>query len=695
MITEDLIFYIQKQLRKGITEETIIERLQNAGWLLSDIQEGLAKINPIVEKPLEVAPTENKVVESFPIEKTTVVEEQYLEIKAPEKNIVPVVEAIKNPELKVWIPTTTKPVVETYKPKENIAPIVVSVEKNNLSFGEKDIKSQPISLTNELASSELFPTLSKKENSSNVSSTEMVRPVEPSIAFKAMPEMPQIKQVDSLVNNFSPLAEGNKAILSSYPKDVMSLSRNVTPVPSQKKKSLLFLIPLIGIVLCVFAYALYAFGYLNFPIIKKDPKMAALRAVVKPIQNQSYKVDSVIHISFPSISNLTQGLISGEAVSSGITDTITITTKGKVDTLNSEKVVFDHQASLQSTLLPDVVSTNIKSDGDILYVRVPVLNKIFGMNAPPETWVSLSQNKIDIFIKELPVSVQDFINKVDVYRIRANGVPMYVQKQISVFVEDFISQSDIDLKGTEDIGGVSTYHYSVVADRKMTKDLLTKVAKLFITDLSDEAKSNLDEVLGSIVFDSIDIWVGVKDDNLYQVKYSAHVPVSKLIDINDKSIADGQLYFDWKTTYYDLGVKNTQNLPTESMSIESYSKLVHNLKIKDALDTFRVRAKNFKNIFGNFGRISNSSGSCLSPTGGSLFSPTGHSNKGAIVVGDIADIMKTILERSDNNSLCYSNGSAWAIASDFNDGTYYCIDSTGSAFTSTEKPTSPVCKRND
>ncbi len=103
MINEDLIDYIQSQLKKNVSEETIIQKLSNAGWIFSDIQEGLRKVKePVfVEKPIinelviQKYIPETEEVEQVNKEESKVVELQYLEVQAPKIPDVQVQEEVK------------------------------------------------------------------------------------------------------------------------------------------------------------------------------------------------------------------------------------------------------------------------------------------------------------------------------------------------------------------------------------------------------------------------------------------------------------------------------------------------------------------------------------------------------------------------------------------------------------------------
>ena len=62
MINEDLIEYIQHQLNKNVSEENIITKLSNAGWIFSDIQEGYLYV--LVDEHQDSSAAQNKFLET-------------------------------------------------------------------------------------------------------------------------------------------------------------------------------------------------------------------------------------------------------------------------------------------------------------------------------------------------------------------------------------------------------------------------------------------------------------------------------------------------------------------------------------------------------------------------------------------------------------------------------------------------------
>lgn len=70
MITEDLIAYIQAQLRKNISVSIITSRLIDAGWHSADVAEAFRKIAPPVVAPAPIPVATTSVpVNITPVEK--------------------------------------------------------------------------------------------------------------------------------------------------------------------------------------------------------------------------------------------------------------------------------------------------------------------------------------------------------------------------------------------------------------------------------------------------------------------------------------------------------------------------------------------------------------------------------------------------------------------------------------------------
>lgn len=60
MANEQLTSYIQKELKKGVSEEQIRQALTKANWATADVNEAFKSIKPIVKEVKKVVPEEVK-----------------------------------------------------------------------------------------------------------------------------------------------------------------------------------------------------------------------------------------------------------------------------------------------------------------------------------------------------------------------------------------------------------------------------------------------------------------------------------------------------------------------------------------------------------------------------------------------------------------------------------------------------------
>ncbi|MEI6659880.1 MAG: hypothetical protein WCK91_00465, partial [bacterium] len=278
-------------------------------------------------------------------------------------------------------------------------------------------------------------------------------------------------------------------------------------------------------------------------------------------------------------------------------------------------------------------------------------------------------------------------------KIASNGVPPFVGDEIGQSLQDFIKGVDIIGKTDETVAGVATYHYQVNSSDATTKKLSSSLSDIFFTTLSPDMRVGLDQGLGAVSLDSIEVWVGKADSNVYQYKIIATIPLSKVLGIEDKGLGDSRVKLEWVTKIHDLGVVNKIDIPTEVTAMSDFVKSVNDMNIKDALDTLKTSAQTFHNASGNFGKASNPTGSCAKPADRSLFSPTGHAASASIAVGDIATNLSALIALVGDRESCYSTTSAWAAAAQLaSDPTsFYCVDDKGKAIL-TNKISGPACK---
>ncbi|NVN96944.1 hypothetical protein HXX01_01790 [Candidatus Nomurabacteria bacterium] len=515
-----------------------------------------------------------------------------------------------------------------------------------------------------------------------------------------------VKSLQSLGNMSG--AASNRAMLSSYSQDIVSSVKKedeVVVVGSSHKKKWALKLGIFLIVLVLIGGMVFAFveGYIKIPgsnfnlfVVKKDPKATLLNGALAISKLKSFKTQTNINISSPSLSSITTGLSSGNAVNSNTKDkdSISINAKGLVSNVN-DKAVIDYTFNIKSSVLEEGLATNLKYNNGNVFFSVPDLTPILGEDAPKETTVSGPRSQLDLIIKELPAPTQDLIKRLDIYNIISMEVPLYVKNETAGIMKEFINTFEYIDKGEESINGIDTNHYEVTVTRASTKKLLSSFANLFVPQLSPDEKKNLDEAMGATSINSFEIWIGKNDDNIYQFKFTLNTPLSKVLGLNDSGIAGNEMKLDWMTTFYDLDVENKIVLPNGDVNIDGFIKNIHNIKTKNLLSSFKTDSLLFKNAVGSFGKT-NTQGSCTLPIAGSIFSPLGHPKGADTAVSSISTTMNSMLAITKNEGYCYSTPSAWAVEVPFamNDKPFYCIDSTGARTTLETPITGIICSES-
>jgi hypothetical protein len=592
----------------------------------------------------------------------------------------------------------TLPKVETNQPFRQSA-LASDTTVGNPSF---EVVPQTINKIEEKpASSELIPTINKNP---------FFKPLSPSVI-----EPQKITPIKNTVTvnkgGMSDILPRN-AMISSYSQYLMSTTKEKEePEPQVKKHSFLKFI-IILFVVSLISGMIFAFveGYLKIPgsnfsfsVVKKDPKTLLMNAPTSIAKLKSYKVETNINISSPSLSNISIGLSSGKVVNSTDRDSVSINAKGIANHTDG-KLLFDYSVDFNSSILKNDIMSNWKFDGTQLFVSVPDLKQIFKKDAPLPTTVSMMPNQLGLIEGEFSPSIQDLIKKIDIYDILSNDVPLYVKNETNSILKEFVSSLDYAEKGEESIHGIETYHYELSADRQSTKKLLSSLMELFIMQLPADQKKNIDEALGSSSFSSFEVWAGKNDNNIYQIKFTLNAPLSKILGLNDSGIAGNEVKLDWTTTYYDIDVENNIVMPEDSISMEGFVKNIKDIKIKNIISAFKPQASSLRNAVGSFGTRSNPGGSCTNPNPSSLFSPQGHTRSAEGAISSISSSMISLLSETNGAGSCYSTPDAWALSaplatssdalvpsnSDVN--YFYCTDSRGITTTLSSPITGAFCK---
>ncbi len=656
MITEDLILYIQEQRRKNISDTMINLRLTNAGWHSDDVAEAFRKLAPIVSPVSKPKPPIPALTPTTP----------YIAKEKLEKDLYR-----ESPRIK------DEPKVIIEKPK---TPVFVP-------------KARPETRL-EVRSEELMPALvPKAPQTSTPSST--------------IPRVSSLPQEERAVSNFSEPRTPSKivdnlpkgAILHSYQQALSSMTEANRALSNRTKNTLrkvlvaVVIIIVLGGITFAFTQGYIKLPSINIPFIKKDPKLLLQKAPMVLDGLKSYKIETTAVISMPLVADITSGLWSGQSVSSLDRDFISLSAKGIVNNIKPTPV-FDYQATIQSSLLPDTLVADLKYAEGTSFVTIPDLSSVLGPNAPDASVVSLPEMSFDSLATFLPTFMQNIIRKVNADKFLSTIVPSYVSSEIASILKDFVISGDIVEKEPEDIRGELAYHYELVASRQATKEFLQKFVAAFTINISAEEKANLDSKLGSITMDSFEIWIGKNDSNIHQYKFTLTAPLSKVIGLEDKGIAGSDVSLSFQTSYYDFDVPNIVILPTSSISLNDFAMRIHDMKIKNSISSFKSIAGNLRNNLGNYGKRSNPTGSCTNPNLGSLFSPVGHTKGASASVGAIAGLMTELLTTTNGALSCYSTPGAWALSAPLasDPAQSFCADSTGAILTLASPLAGTVCK---
>lgn len=752
MITQDLIEYIKLQTEKNVSKNLITTDLLNVGWHIEDIEEGFNELEK-TKSPLLSIPTES-VNQNTTISENIAVSESPLEQKLnptqkfdPYREIPDVddvsLERIRSEynatvnknsqeSVKIWTPIVLRPKVEETPVVPEVKPVVEEIKKPTeevqfskrtdiepymveVSAGEKEEPkvAKPFlsdSIAN-IGQNNSFPPAdfsnvnsSIKTEANQFGSQPIVStsPKEESSIQQPIQPTEQVKPIIN-INSMSDIVPRN-AMISSYSQDILSAQKEEPKEVDKKKLYIKWGIiagSIIIVVALVFAFMggvlKIPFLNLSFSAIKKDPRTVLINTPASVMSLSSYKADTDVVVSSPSIASITTGLASGVAVNTKDRDTISISTKGSANRVNNQ-LSFDYLATLKSSLLKEDMVSDWKYDGNNLFVSVPDLSQILGENAPKATTVSLTPNQLGSIVGEFSTQVQNIIKKIDIYNILSEDVPLYVKTETGSIFKEFINSLSYVEKGTETINGVETYHYEMTADRASTKKFLSSLSDLFIAKLPQDQQSELDGAIGSSTISAFDVWIGANDDHLYKIKFTLSVPLSSVVGLNDSGIAGNEVKLDWTTSYYDLDVENNIKIPQAEKNMEDFIKSIRDIKIKNIIYSFRPQATSFRNAIGSYGVRSNPTGNCTNPNPGSLFSPKGHNKVADTAIGGISNSMNSLLSVTNGVSSCYSTSAQWALSAPlFSSSTespinFYCADSSGSITTLPSQIKGPVCK---
>lgn len=673
MITEDLIAYIQEQRRKNLSDTEISSRLRKAGWHEDDIEEGFKKINPPVVSAPKVIPSPSVDIS------TSNISVQSKELESPKKEIDPYRES---------------PLAFSYPPivplSQSLSKGIKKLESEEVSYeAPVDIKKEEIKPKEDIkvfTSQTVFSPQSSLEVKPVFTESELMPNLIPKSQPVSTPQSPSVSPGPSLPAD---------AMITTFSRDILASTQKIEELPKKKsKKPLIFAsIILLFIIIGGVAFAMMK-GYIktpSFSFIKKDPKIVLENIMSQPYLNKPYKVKTDLNITIPTFANITNGLLNGSTITSIDKDYFSIHTDGIISQTTPTPLV-EYATTIKSSIMKNDIVTNIKYDGINSFVSVPDLSWLFGDLAPKASNVSIPNGQFEPVLALLPPTLDDIASKIDIYKLASKFAP---NEKVLFMFKDFINNANIVDKGVEDVKGVNTYHYELQADRASTKELLTYISSMLVSNLSPNQKASVDKAIGSATLSSIEVWIGKDDNMVYKYKASLSVPLGKVLGLEDRGISGSEVKVDWQSMYYDFGVKNNVELPESSVGLSDFMNSISDLRIRKILSSLPQSAKTLRNALGNYGSKSNPTGSCLNPNQGSLFSPVGHKRGAVNAVGNIAESMNEVLGITNGAGSCFSTPQAWAaafpLASDPNK--YLCIDSTKSDVVSLSLPLSgTLCK---
>ena len=681
MINEEIISYIQSQLRKNVSKGVITSKLANVGWHSDDIEEAFRKLTP------------PEVKKEVKVETTTVEKpDPYREFPVSDKtqDIGPKLEVNKLPVEASPIP---KPIFaqsfSEANSKNESGSYYIPTNMTRPKIPEGNKVEEPRTTNFNI----MKPKVVEVGETSSIAKPPV--DVVPSTNQEFIPKL--IPKIEDRVEYKKPVSSASiptNALLYSYPQDLSASRPKETIITPVKKTNVLKWIFLI-VVISFIAGAVFAFLYKkpNLSFIKKDPKVLLVKAPEVLSALKSYKIDTEATISIPAFADITNGLVNGEAINSNNKDHISLIAKGMVNNTKPTPV-FDYSATIKSSIFKDDINSGIKYGSGGTFIVTPDLRKLFGKNAPTSNTVLVDNGQFGLLTNLLPEIIEPKANKINFDKIFSIGLPSYVTSETDSIFKDFLTTASVLEKDPETIHGIENYHYVLSSDRQSTKKFLSNFTTIFLNELSKEEKISLDEGIGSTSLDSLEIWIGKDDGNIHQYRFILTTPLSKIIGLDDKGIAGSVVTFDWKTTYYDFDINNDIALPGASIDMIDFIKKIEDMKLRDLVSSFKQAADIFRNATGSYGKRTNPNGSCVNPNPSSLFSPVGHAKGANNAVGNISEILNNILSTTNGVLSCYSLPNAWAISAPLlsDSNSFVCLDSTGKEEV-LEKPISgPSCK---
>jgi hypothetical protein len=741
MITSELVIYIKKQISKNLPKELITSRLVQNGWLIDDINEAFLK----AEEDLPKKEIQNEILliqkDLNTEEKLKIVEPELRQsidsYKKEEKRVDPYREIPETLDISQnnILETVKSPIVDNVleKKEDLLNPIKEGTESSsnlNLTAASfSPVKKTFADFKNNVSS--FNPIIPIKQNDIPViQNTNEVRPNEPKTQ-EIKSEQPKIQEIKPEIPKEEITKPGTEesvptwvlpkvnatsspdstdvqsgglfksAILSSYRNDVDSINNiknnSLENIDNPKNKKSLKGLLVVLIILILGGGVAFAFieGYISLPFsfIKKDPKLV-IADFTNDLKNlDSYKTDSEINLSSPLLADISSGLYNGEAINSKERDNVSIVFDGVTKNKDIILPISKYNIIFSSSLLKEKIKFNVIYNGYNIFAKIPDLSTLLGSGfSVEENTVSIPKEKLSVLNTELPSKIKESFINFDIFGILSKFISNGEEDRISVPLKTLITNSSVVDKGQEFIKGNNSYHYEIVVDRDNTKSFVLALINNFGESINPEQKEILKNNAGFLYIDSFEIWVSKKNNILSQYKVVLSVPLSKILQLDDKGVGDNKITLEFRSSFYDFNNKEEISTPKIFIQVDDYLKLLKDTKISSIFDSFVLNSQKLKNDEGFFGKVSNK-GSCVSPSLSSLFSPLGHNINSSSTVGAIAENMNKLLAITNNSGVCNSTLSDWVLAVPLNrNNLILCIDSSGNRKTLENYPEGNVCE---
>lgn len=736
MITEELLLYITRQLKSGTPRDLIIARLVGAGWKLEDVNDGLSKVD-IYHEPIFNNPEFDEI------------KKENIFVKEKEKAIE---ESVKDIGTKIDLNLKEETIKNVEEPRrERIEKQETSIVLDTLELGAP-IK-EPI---NNLSKEEEHSKINLDQNTSKIWVPKSVpvkeKPVireissenkNPSVASSTdIGSIHKVEDTDSpvskeIINSFrnsyhlydqkntevkdTPVKEEVKdiskiAMLASYKSDVISVTKKdeekvqkVQKVDINKKKSkllpwLILLLLIIGGVFYLFYSGLIKLEEISIlDFNKKDPKIILLERTQILSSLKSYKAETTIDVTSPIIKEILSGIPETDDLSKKEKEFLNINILSLVNK-DVGGVLADSFITMKGTSIKDYLTLDIKRLNDDFYFLISSPNKSEDKFYPDEATIKINKSELNLIPELFNEEKRERINRANLYNIFSDVLVSNINTNFINSYSSFVNNTALLEKEVEFIKGVESYHYSLDIDPIFAKNILKSFYESVSSySLSNEIEFKLKDLIDSTNIKSLDVWVGKKDNQIYEYSFVLDFPLSKIIDYEIIAEDDHRVSISWKTTLYDFNIQNNVFIPSEFNLFDNVKDGLRDIKIKNEMISFA----NFSNkIFSEekgFPKKVNTNGDCASPVLGSVFSKEGHTPDISFGLNLIDVSLKNILNEVGDKGSCYSSLSGWSMTVPINSNKgeevetskenikYFCVDSTGAKEIITSYPKKSTC----